>query len=261
MLATFKSAWVRVSVSLYRLPSLGGCEREEDRWNSPGHGCTAFGCRHVICVRIEGYGREQKTRSDPGRRCRRLQPADRRGRGPHVGAAAGLAQRSHRSDDLRPQRPHRQAHRRRRDRRISQRRRRGAMRPRDFRMAWSSATPGCRKIVASTSGSAFIWATWSRRADGDLMGDGVNIAARLEGVAQPGAYALSEDAYRQVKARLVLAVTDLGPTHLKTSQNRCGPIQCRSGLPRRRSRRSQAQTPGGSPCLTDPRSRFSPSRR
>jgi adenylate cyclase len=34
-------------------------------------------------------------------------------------------------------------------------------------------------------------------SDGDLMGDGVNIAARLEGVAQPGAICLSEDAYRQ----------------------------------------------------------------
>jgi TolB-like protein/class 3 adenylate cyclase/Tfp pilus assembly protein PilF len=52
-------------------------------------------------------------------------------------------------------------------------------------------------------------------ADGDLMGDGVNIAARLEGIAKPGAICLSEDAYRQVKARLDLAVTDLGPTKLK----------------------------------------------
>ena len=34
-------------------------------------------------------------------------------------------------------------------------------------------------------------------ADGDLMGDGVNIAARLEGVCEPGAICLSEDAYRQ----------------------------------------------------------------
>jgi adenylate cyclase len=34
-------------------------------------------------------------------------------------------------------------------------------------------------------------------ADGDLMGDGVNIAARLEGIAKPGATCLSEDAYRQ----------------------------------------------------------------
>ena len=47
------------------------------------------------------------------------------------------------------------------------------------------------------------------------MGEGVNIAARLEGIAKPGAICLSEDAYRQVKGRLELAVTDLGPTQLK----------------------------------------------
>ncbi len=52
-------------------------------------------------------------------------------------------------------------------------------------------------------------------ADGDLMGDGVNIAARLEGICAPGAICLSEDAYRQVKGRLELAVHDLGPTQLK----------------------------------------------
>ena len=34
-------------------------------------------------------------------------------------------------------------------------------------------------------------------ADGDLMGDGVNIAARVEGIAEPGGICLSEDAYRQ----------------------------------------------------------------
>ena len=55
----------------------------------------------------------------------------------------------------------------------------------------------------------------AKESDGDLMGDGVNIAARLEGVASPGAICLSEDAYRQVKGRLDLAVTDLGPTQLK----------------------------------------------
>ena len=51
--------------------------------------------------------------------------------------------------------------------------------------------------------------------DGHLMGDGVNIAARLEAIAAPGAICLSEDAYRQVKGRLELTVTDLGPTQLK----------------------------------------------
>ena len=52
-------------------------------------------------------------------------------------------------------------------------------------------------------------------ADGDLMGDGVNIAARLESMAAPGAICLSEQAYWQVKGRLDLAATDLGPTQLK----------------------------------------------
>jgi adenylate cyclase len=51
--------------------------------------------------------------------------------------------------------------------------------------------------------------------DGDLMGDGVNIAARLEGVCEPGGICLSEDAYRQVKGRPDVAASDLGLTHLK----------------------------------------------
>src|ERR1700722_13903232 len=52
-------------------------------------------------------------------------------------------------------------------------------------------------------------------SDGDLMGDGFNIAARLEGIAKPGGICISDDAYRQVKGRLDLAVSDLGPTQLK----------------------------------------------
>src|ERR1700735_4952610 len=38
-------------------------------------------------------------------------------------------------------------------------------------------------------------------SDGDLMGDGVNIAARLEGIAKSGAISLSEAAYRPATAR------------------------------------------------------------
>jgi len=52
-------------------------------------------------------------------------------------------------------------------------------------------------------------------SDGDLMGDAVNIAARLEGAAKPGAICLSEDAYRQVKGRLGMEVRDLGAIRLK----------------------------------------------
>ncbi len=52
-------------------------------------------------------------------------------------------------------------------------------------------------------------------ADGDLMGDGVNIASRLENICEPGAICLSEQAYWQVKSRLDLAVSDLGNKELK----------------------------------------------
>jgi adenylate cyclase len=52
-------------------------------------------------------------------------------------------------------------------------------------------------------------------SDGDLMGDCVNIAARLESLAKPGAICLSEQAYWQVKGRLDLKVSDLGEAQLK----------------------------------------------
>ena len=77
--------------------------------------------------------------------------------------------------------------------------------------------------------------------DGDLMGDGVNIAARLEGVAKPGAICLSEDAYRQVKSRLDMNVSDLGPTALKTSPSHCASIRSRSASPPPRPSRSWRQ--------------------
>lgn len=51
--------------------------------------------------------------------------------------------------------------------------------------------------------------------DGDLMGDGVNIAARLEALATPGAICISEDAYRQIRSRLDVEITDLGEHELK----------------------------------------------
>src|SRR6201991_2647911 len=41
-------------------------------------------------------------------------------------------------------------------------------------------------------------------SDGDLMGDGVNVAARLQSVAKPGGICISDDTYRQVKSRVDL---------------------------------------------------------
>src|SRR6478736_1804763 len=68
-------------------------------------------------------------------------------------------------------------------------------------------------------------------ADGDLMGDGVNIAARLEGIANPGAICLSEDAYRQVSGRLDMAVADLGLTQLKNIERPIRVYSLQVGVP------------------------------
>ncbi len=50
---------------------------------------------------------------------------------------------------------------------------------------------------------------------GDLYGDGVNIAARLEGMAESGAVCLSDDVYRQVRGKLPFEFQDLGERQLK----------------------------------------------
>jgi adenylate cyclase len=50
---------------------------------------------------------------------------------------------------------------------------------------------------------------------GDLFGDGVNIAARLQALAQPGIVCVSGATYEQVKKVLPLSFTDLGPQQVK----------------------------------------------
>lgn len=49
----------------------------------------------------------------------------------------------------------------------------------------------------------------------DLYGDGVNIAARLEGIAQPGGIVISEDAWRQVEGKVAATFVDIGEQSLK----------------------------------------------
>ena len=50
---------------------------------------------------------------------------------------------------------------------------------------------------------------------GDVFGDGVNIAARLEQIAPPGGICLSEDVYRQVRGKLDIEIVDAGEQNLK----------------------------------------------
>src|SRR6266849_1288437 len=51
--------------------------------------------------------------------------------------------------------------------------------------------------------------------DNDIFGDGVNIAARLEGIAEPGGVCISDDAQRQIRGKVDIAFEDMGPQNLK----------------------------------------------
>lgn len=58
--------------------------------------------------------------------------------------------------------------------------------------------------------------------DGDLMGDGVNVAARLEGIAEPGGICLSGAAYDQVRGKIDIGAQDRGQQRMK---NIAEPVQ------------------------------------
>ena len=107
-------------------------------------------------------------------------------------------------------------------------------------------------------------------ADGDLMGDGVNIAARLEGIAEPGGICLSEDAWRQVRDKLKKAFVDLGEKALKNIARPMRVYAFASGSGARRPRRAFRRGKGLSlracpssccPSPTSPRSRAGLFRR
>jgi adenylate cyclase len=71
----------------------------------------------------------------------------------------------------------------------------------------------------------------AEEADGDLMGDGVNVAARLEGVCEPGGVCLSEQAYWLVKGRSDITASDLGPIKLKNIADPVRAFSLQIGLP------------------------------
>ena len=53
----------------------------------------------------------------------------------------------------------------------------------------------------------------------DIFGDGVNVAARLEAIAEPGGICISEDAYRQIRGKIDTVCEDLGELRLKNITN------------------------------------------
>src|ERR1700756_3622018 len=72
--------------------------------------------------------------------------------------------------------------------------------------------------------------------DNDIFGDGVNIAARLEGIADPGGICVSDDAHGQIKGKTEIVYDDMGHQSLKNISEpmrawRARPASASSALP------------------------------
>ncbi len=78
--------------------------------------------------------------------------------------------------------------------------------------------------------------------EGDIYGDGVNIAARVEALTSPGAICISDNAYQQIKGKLTLEISDMGEQKLK---NIAQPVRVH-GV------RLNGTAPNGRPTLTLP---------
>ena len=82
--------------------------------------------------------------------------------------------------------------------------------------------------------------------DGDIFGDGVNIAARLESIAQPGGICISDDAYRQVRGKIDVAFQDTGEHELKNIERPIRVYQLQQlGAPAPRAPHALAARPHG----------------
>lgn len=63
--------------------------------------------------------------------------------------------------------------------------------------------------------------------ENDIFGDGVNIAARLEGIAEPGGVCVSDDAHRQIRGKVDIVFDDMGPQALKNIAEPMRAWRCR----------------------------------
>src|SRR5271169_6636747 len=81
----------------------------------------------------------------------------------------------------------------------------------------------------------------------DILGDGVNIAARLEGIAEPGGICISSSAYDQVRGKVAVEFADLGEQSLK---NIARPIRAYAVTYERHGGGIMKQSFAGAPCLS-----------
>jgi adenylate cyclase len=91
----------------------------------------------------------------------------------------------------------------------------------------------------------------------DIHGDGVNVAARLEGIAEPGEICISGIVHDQVRDKLDLTFEDLGEQALKNIAVRCGSTEFVSLRRKARQPRRRSNPPRPLPCLTSHPSRCS----
>ena len=179
----------------------------------------------AIASRWPKNARSTPSRRYPRRRRGRLLAAHRRGRGRHARCPQGAPARTHRSQSRAPSRTHRQDHRRRCADRVRERRGRCTLRRRYA--AWHGRTQrGCRAgqriefRIGINVGDIVI--------DGDdILGDGVNIAARLEGLAEPGGVLVSRAVRDQVRDRLEAPSRIWASASSRTSRDRCASIGSR----------------------------------
>jgi TolB-like protein/class 3 adenylate cyclase len=66
--------------------------------------------------------------------------------------------------------------------------------------------------------------------DDDILGDGVNVAARLEGIAEPGGICISDNVHQQVVGKLDVTFEDIGPQNLKNILRPVRAWRSRSGV-------------------------------
>ena len=72
-------------------------------------------------------------------------------------------------------------------------------------------------IGAIAVAPAAVAKNWRRDKDGDIFGDGVNIAVRLEGLAEPGGICISHGVHDHVRRKLPYGFEDLGEQSVKNT--------------------------------------------